>query len=423
VPVNILTLERDKMRAIVAVFILFLLFLAGCEDTSLEPDVAVSDRPDDAISPVVVETEEAMADEAEEETETWEDAQAAEEVDEAETMVDEEAGEAETMVDEEAGEVETLVDEEAGEVRESDAVVATVNGSDIMESEVQAVIQRALRNLRGRVAPQLLEQYKGKMRKDAVERLIAERLLVEKIEQEDIKVGDEEVDEKLNQLAAQQNLTLDDLKALLQAYGKSFEELREQTQKGMAYEKLVEIKSAGKVNVTQQEAESYYKENEEKFKVPEQVKASHILINTEPTDPNGDPAEAKAEARAQAEKLLEQLKNGADFATLASQYSVCPSARKGGDLGYFPKGRMVAEFEKAAFGLDIGEVSEIVETQFGFHIIKVADRKEADVISFEEAKDDIIANLKQGKQEEFIEEYIEQLKDNATIVYSRPKDN
>ncbi|RKY25347.1 MAG: hypothetical protein DRP62_01485 [Planctomycetota bacterium] len=120
---------------------------------------------------------------------------------------------------------------------------------------------------------------------------------------------------------------------------------------------------------------------------------------------------------AKTRELLKQIKDGADFATLAKANSSCPSAQKGGDLGFFSRGRMVPAFEKAAFELKVGQVSDIVETQFGYHIIKLTDRKDAVVKTFEQAKDDIIKMLAQKKQGELVKEYIDSLKAKANIAY------
>lgn len=306
----------------------------------------------------------------------------------------------------------------AGKAEESDAVAVVVNGVAVTESEVQTVIQKALGRLKGQVAPQVLKMYQQKIRKDVLERLVSERLLEEQIKKKNITVSDEDVDEKIRQIAAQQQLTVDDLKALLVAYGKNIDELREQARLGTAYEKLIESESAGKINVTQEEAKKYYEENINQYKVPEQLRASHILISTRPTEPNSDPSKIKAEAMAKAESLLKQIKSGADFAELARTHSSCPSGKVGGDLDYFTKGKMVPEFEKAAFALDVGKVSGIVETSFGYHIIKATDRKKATTMSFDEIKADVTKTLEQKKYEKFVADYIERLKAKATIVYS-----
>jgi peptidyl-prolyl cis-trans isomerase C len=151
------------------------------------------------------------------------------------------------------------------------------------------------------------------------------------------------------------------------------------------------------------------------------VRASHILITPKP-EPGADPNKAKADAKKTAEDLLKQIKGGADFADLAKKNSSCPSAAKGGDLDWFGKGRMVPEFDKAAFAMKVGEVSDIVETQFGYHIIKLTARRAAGTMSFEDAKPDIMEFLKQTKQKQFYDEYLAALTKSANIVYPPGKE-
>jgi peptidyl-prolyl cis-trans isomerase D len=142
-----------------------------------------------------------------------------------------------------------------------------------------------------------------------------------------------------------------------------------------------------KVTVTPQEIESYYTSNAQQFQTPEQVRASHILLKTEGKD--------EAAVRKQAEDVLKQAKApGADFAALAKKYSEDDGSKaNGGDLDYFPKGRMVPEFEQAAFSMQPGQISDLVKSQFGFHIIKVVDKKAAATRSLDEARAQIQQTL------------------------------
>ncbi len=205
-------------------------------------------------------------------------------------------------------------------------------------------------------------------------------------------------------------------------YGQNFDELKQQLRKGMTYQKVVEAQWAGKINITEEDAKKHYDENPTQFEVKEQVRASHILIKSDITDPNNDPNQAKAEAKAKIQDLLEQIKDGADFAELAKANSACPSAPGGGDLNFFPRGKMAPPFEKAAFALEVGKVSDIVETQFGYHIIKVTDHKDAGTTLFEQARDNIIKQLTQIKQSELTKNYIDSLKAAANIVYPPGKE-
>jgi peptidyl-prolyl cis-trans isomerase C len=313
-----------------------------------------------------------------------------------------------------------------------DSVAVTVNGVNINESQVEAQLKPQLAKVGAQLPPTFVEQYKNQLRGQVLEGMIVEQLLDGKVKENNIIVTEEEVVGHLEKAAAQQNLSLSDIKEMMEARGQSFDEAKQRIKKGMAYQKLMDTQWAGKINVTEDDAKKYYSENKTKFETPEQVRASHILIKPDTnqatagsaltSDPNADPNQAKAKAKAKAEDLLKQIKGGADFAELAKTNSDCPSAKRGGDLDFFGRGQMVPAFEKAAFALKAGQVSDVVETQFGYHIIKLTDHKDANTIPFEQAKDDIVKLLTQTKQADLAEEYIASLKANANIVYPPGKE-
>ncbi|MGB2864066.1 MAG: peptidylprolyl isomerase, partial [Sedimentisphaerales bacterium] len=257
-----------------------------------------------------------------------------------------------------------------------------------------------------------------------LEQTIRRHLLDEKVKEANIVITDEEVMSTITEIAAAQRepLSLEEFKKTMEQYGQSFDNVKADVRDGLARNKFMEAHWAGKINVTEEDARKYYDENTKQFEIPEQVKASHILIKPEFTDPNADPNEAKAKARTKTEDLLKQLKDGADFAELAKANSVCFSAPQGGDLGFFPRGETTPAFEKTAFELEIGQISDIVETEYGYHIIKVTEHKDASTTSLEQAKDDIIKQLTQTKQSELAEEYIESLKAKANIVFPPGKE-
>jgi peptidyl-prolyl cis-trans isomerase C len=315
---------------------------------------------------------------------------------------------------------------------ETDADIAVIiNGVEIPESEIDKLIKPQLEMLAKQSAqmpPNFAEQYEKQFREQAIEQTIRRHLLDEKIKEANITITDEEVMSTIEKIAASQEepLSLEEFKKKMAEYGQSFDEIKEEVREGLARNKFMQAHWAGKINVTEEDAQKYYQENPEKFETPEQVGASHILIKpvfTDPNiDPNANPNEAKAKARAEAEDLLKQIKEGADFAELAKSHSDCPSAPKGGDLGFFPRGQTTPAFENTAFELGVGQISDVVETEYGYHIIKVTDHKDANTTSFEQAKDDIIKQLIQEKQSEIAEDYIESLKAKANIVYPASKE-
>ncbi len=135
---------------------------------------------------------------------------------------------------------------------------------------------------------------------------------------------------------------------------------------------------------TEGEITEYYNSHKEQFTKPESIRASHILVKEED----------------EANKILNEINEGLSFEEAASKYSLCPSKSNGGDLGEFTKGKMVPEFEETAFKLEIGKLSEPVKTQFGYHLIKVVDKKEAGISTLEEAKGQITQQVTGMKQQE-----------------------
>jgi peptidyl-prolyl cis-trans isomerase C len=183
-------------------------------------------------------------------------------------------------------------------------------------------------------------------------------------------------------------------------YLKKVEDFRKITLVGLLLQKDIE----SKVKVSDQEVKDYYEKNKEKFAPVTQIKASHILVKTED----------------EAKKILERLKKGEDFAQLAKKYSIdTVSAKNGGELGYFSRGQMVPEFEAAASRLKPGEISGPVKTKFGYHIIKVTDKKVGQVVEFEKVKNLISQNLMGEKQKEVFDSYIEGLKKSYKVEINK----
>jgi peptidyl-prolyl cis-trans isomerase C len=165
--------------------------------------------------------------------------------------------------------------------------------------------------------------------------------------------------------------------------------------------------------ITEEEVSQFYQGNSDSFQSPEKVCAQHILLKINPNDA----PEIKSQKRLELAGLSGKIENGADFSKIAEEHSECPSKQQGGDLGLFERGRMVKPFEEAAFTLKVGEVSDIVETQFGYHLIKVTDRKEARTVPLEEAKDEISKYLKNSKEQQAVNSFIGTLREKADIEY------
>jgi peptidyl-prolyl cis-trans isomerase C len=297
----------------------------------------------------------------------------------------------------------------------NDPVVVTVDGVPVYESQVQ----ERMNLYRPAQFSQVSSEWTAlqeRMKKTVLDALVSEQLLAQKIREHGIMVSAEEVDNKIADTLRAQNQTREDLLALLSGRGLTMEQFTRQIEKALAYEKLLTLELTESVAVSESEASQYYSEYPDQFRTAPQVRASHILIKVEPSASE----QQKSEARGRMYALLAQLRAGADFADLARKHSECPSAAQGGDLGFFGRGQMVQSFEDEAFRLEVGRISEVVETSFGYHLIRVTDRKEEKTTTFTDVKEDIIRVLREEKLKAAAIGYLESLKQKAVIVYPNP---
>ncbi len=297
----------------------------------------------------------------------------------------------------------------AEEAASSDDKVAAVNGTVISKADLEKEVGRLQwqYSMMGKPAG---ESEMAEMRKEALEKLIENELLYQESKRQDIKVDEAEIERHVATMK-KPFPTEAEFEAALEKMNVSVDQLTSQYTRGRAVQQLIEGQVADKVTVSEEEEKSFYDSNPELFMQPEQVKASHILIKVE-----SDADESKkAEAREEIEEISQKLEAGEDFAELAKEFSQGPSGPGGGDLGYFAHGQMVKPFEEAAFALESGAVSDIVETRFGYHLIKVADKRGGDKAAYEDIKDRLAQYLKQQKLQEEVELYVKKLKEEAEV--------
>lgn len=198
----------------------------------------------------------------------------------------------------------------------------------------------------------------------------------------------------------------------LKSNGMSDKEVREAMRKEIVVNHFVEQQFFQKASVSDEEVRKFYDDNKDKlFNKGERLSASHILVSV---DQKGAPQD-KQKAKEKAEALLKRVNTGEDFATVATKESTCPSRAVGGKLGVFGKGQMVPPFEKAAYALKKGEISPVVESEFGYHIIKLDDRIPQGSEKFEDNKEKIVQFLKQQKTRQAAVDYVAQLRSKAKI--------
>lgn len=297
----------------------------------------------------------------------------------------------------------------AGEEQQSQGKVAVVNGSAITQTDFDMEVNRVEQKLYN-AGKFPAEPEIAKIEKQVLESLIDRELLYQESKKRGYKVEEEAVNEQLRTL--QERFPSEkEFKNALSRMNLSEAGFKASLQRNMTVESFIDNQFVQNVNVSDQELRAYFDSHPDSFTVPEQVRASHILIKVET---QADEAQ-EAEAHKKIEMVKQRLKKGEDFAALAREFSQGPSSSKGGDLGYLRRGQTVKPFEEAAFGLQPGEVSDVVETRYGYHLIKVTDKTAETSLSFGEVQDRLSQYLKQVKVEKEISDYVEKLKEKANI--------
>jgi peptidyl-prolyl cis-trans isomerase C len=287
--------------------------------------------------------------------------------------------------------------------------LASVNGKTITQADLDKEMNRFEGQMGMTGQPPDPDQREA-IRKKVLDNLVQRELLLQESARLGIKVSDEEVGEQVAQLKSRFSQE-EDYSSALKRLKMTEEELKDEFTRRLVVKRMIDQVIAGKVQITSEETKVFYDENPNYFKAPERVRASHILVKL---DPKATDAE-KAAARKKIEDIQKRIQKGEDFGAVAKEMSDCPSAAKGGDLDYFQRGQMVAPFEEAAFSLKINEVSGIIETQFGYHLIKVVDKKDSGTIPYEEIKGNIESHLRQQKVNEQYAVYVDQLKSKAKV--------
>jgi peptidyl-prolyl cis-trans isomerase C len=239
-------------------------------------------------------------------------------------------------------------------------------------------------------------------------------LLYQQSQKEGIKVDDQIVNEQIEKFKKRfSDKTTEETayKKALKRMDVSEKEFRTEIQRALAINQLLDTNVLQKITVTDEEGKKYYNNNLNLYKQPEQVKISLIWIKVKPDDKESK----KIQARKKIEMVQKKVKQGEDFGKLAKAYSEGPNAQRGGAWGYLKRGKTAEPIRDAAFALNVGEVSGIVETKFGYHLIKVTDKKPARTIPYKEVQPMIEKHLKKEKEKAEIQGYIENLKKSAKI--------
>ena len=286
-------------------------------------------------------------------------------------------------------------------------VLARVNGEKIERWEFENAVKRMEQRAGGPVPPDKRDE----VLRGVLDQLVAFHLLAQESRARKLAVPDADVVARLADI--RKSFPTDEAyKQGIAALGLTLDQLKAQAKTSLEVAKVIETEVNSKIAVQDPELKTFYDSNLERFKQGDSVRAAHILIGL----PQNPTPEQKLEAKTRAAAVLKTVKAGGDFATLArANSSDTQSAQNGGDLGFFPKGQMTPAFEEAAFKLKPGATSGLVETPFGFHIIKVIERRGPRTAPFAEVSGQIKDFLTQGQREQKLEQFVEQVKAKGKI--------
>jgi peptidyl-prolyl cis-trans isomerase C len=301
----------------------------------------------------------------------------------------------------------------AGEVRSQPAggsgadVAAKVNGVPITTLELNRSFQAHVQVPYSTVqedprAKEVLRQI--------LDNLVDRELLLQRAKSLKMAVPAQQVDTQMQQLQ-QRFPSKEAFDQALTAQNLTLDSVKKDVESQLLRQQLVKKEILDKVNVSAGDVQTFYDKNKGKYVEEEQVRARHILIKVPPEVSPADEAKLKGKA----DDALKRAKQGEDFAGLATELSDDGSKENGGDLGFFPRGRMVPAFEEVAFTLQPGQTSDVVRSQFGYHIIKVEDRKTGRALAFDEAKSQVKDDLTQQQTYERYQQYMAGLRSKAKV--------
>jgi len=297
--------------------------------------------------------------------------------------------------------------------KKDDSMAAKVNGTTISHADVDQAVDALLNRYGGQVAPEQKAAMKSMLWKQALESLVNQRLLLQEAERGGIQPDEKAVDAQMKEISGRFPDS-ETFRKTLASQGVSEELLRHDVGQDLKIQALLEKKVPKTQSPSDAEIAEFYKKNQEQFKTPERARASHILIAVKPGESDQD----RSQKRMRIEALRKEIEKGSDFAKLASENSDCPSKAQGGDLGFFERGKMTKAFETAAFAMKVGQLSDVVETEFGYHLIKLTGHEDAQTTSLDKARDKVASYLDNEKKQKGISDYLQKLRSSAKVEYA-----
>jgi peptidyl-prolyl cis-trans isomerase SurA len=292
-----------------------------------------------------------------------------------------------------------------------DRIAAVVNGDVITLSEVEQMGGPLFDQVRKTSTAAEQEEKLKKARVEILEHLIESKLLEGEMKKRKIEVPDRDVDAAINEVLKNSGFSESELRKVLAREGMTYAAYRQKVRDELGKMRLVSREIRSKIVIEEDELRKYYLQNQEKFTDPLEVKIQQIFFPLPPDAPKGEAAAVEDEARA----VLEKARKGEDFTDLAKKYSKGPEADEGGLLGWFKHKELMPELEEPGFRLKIGEVSELIRSTAGFHIIRVLERKGGEPRPFAEVQYKIRDEMSRDEAEKKFQEWVKELRAKAYI--------
>lgn len=295
--------------------------------------------------------------------------------------------------------------------------VATVNGEIILLDEYQKKTELFIDQYKKISREEDVESKIEKIKEEILNQMIDEKLMSQEAEKKKIKISKRKIEKGIDSVKERFSGG-EEFKKELKRQKITQKEFKEKIRKQLMIMELIDMAVRSKISEpTAEEIEEFYKTNKDKMVEPEGVRVRHILITVSDSATKSQKASALKKIK-EAQKKLK--KKGVDFGELAKEYSQDPaSSKRGGDLGFFVRGEMVPEFEKASFALNVGQTSDIVKTKFGYHIIKCEGKRARQKKTLEEVKDNLKNLIFRQKMEEKYEKWVKELRNKANVKISK----
>lgn len=296
-------------------------------------------------------------------------------------------------------------------------IAAVVNDEIVLQDEVEEASAPLIARLPATLDPQERQRRAQLLRHEVLQTLVADKLLDQQVKLLKIEVTAKEVDKLVEDLRTRNGLTKEQFVQALMAQGMNLEEYRDGMRKQLLKMKIINLKVRSKVKVSDQDVKSLYQKERAAADSDVRVRVRHMVFLV----PEGAEPATVQQALEKAQQAESRARSGEDFAELAQKLSEGPSAKNGGDLGFFRRDEMVNAFAKAAFALEKEQISKPVRTPFGWHVIKLIERAHGKVDELNALETQLRERLYQEEVEVAFKRYIEELKSDAFIEIREEK--